>query len=269
MYAALKDAALKLYRRDPVLMTFGLFTALGTVVLSVPLAFDTREVLGLNPWIKPIKFSASFGLFFVTLGWLLSYLPGPSRQKSIISWVTGLCIFIEAPLITLQAGRGVTSHFNTDTLFDFVVYGVTGFGAFTQAAMVAWTLVLFCTRKVDLPRLPLAGVQAGLALWLVGILPAITMVAIGHHNVGIADGGPGLPLFNWSTLGGDLRIAHFLGLHAMQILPVAGFLLYRLQNTISPRGGQIAFTLLTAVYLMTVVGTFAQAMAGLPLIALN
>jgi hypothetical protein len=85
------------------------------------------------------------------------------------------------------------------------------------------------------------------------------------HNVGVADGGAGLPLVNWSTVAGDLRVAHFFGLHGIQIIPLFAFVLSKKWNAVNSKH-IIAVTIFALLYASWIGYTFYQAKQGMPLI---
>ena len=134
---------------------------------------------------------------------------------------------LEIAGIALQSLRGTTSHFNERTAFDSAVFGLMGTMILLSTLLAAALLFLYCTVPTDLPSPYVWAVRLGLVLFLFGSSVGPMMVRRGAHAVGVPDGGPGLPLVNWSTKGGDLRVAHALGLHALQILPLAAWALLR------------------------------------------
>ena len=198
---------------------FGFAVAMAVLVpvLAVLAVVDDRVLLGAPLWLKPLKFAISFVAYAGTLAWLLGRLEKRTMQRT--GWVVVAASAVEMAIIVGQAGRGVRSHFNTDTAFDANLFSVMG-----ATIVVLWfatlAVALRFLREPGRDRALATAVRLGLVVTLVGLLEGFVMVALNGHSVGVPDGGPGLPLLGWSTTGGDLRIAHFVGMHALQGLPL-------------------------------------------------
>lgn len=264
------DFVREIYRRNPVLATTGwLMLALTSVMLCIA-PFDARTITGINPWIKPLKFTISIAIFVWTLSWYLDYLLNKRWAVRLISWGVFVVMAVEIFCIILQAARGATSHFNVKTPFDAAVFSTMGLMITVNTMLVLLALVLFFGRTRPLPLAYLWGIRLGLLLFLLSSIEGMTMIARMAHTVGQPDGGPGLPLVNWSTRAGDLRIAHFLGFHALQILPLVGYTLSRPRRAALPERRQIAYLLIAAlIYTAVGVIVFSQAISGRPLISLG
>ncbi len=219
-----------LHESNPILSVTGWAHVLLLAVLIGIAPFDTRTILGIDPWIKPMKFSASIAIYVWTLAWFLRYLAANARKIRGISWGVAVSMFVEIFLIVLQSARGTTSHYNNATPLDAAIFGVMGLMILLNSLLVAWVLALFLRERPAIPPAYLWGIRLGLVLFLLSAAEGGVMVGHRAHTVGAADGGPGLPFVNWSTQHGDLRIVHFAGMHALQILPLAGLLLSRISR---------------------------------------
>jgi hypothetical protein len=255
-----------LHRRDRVLAFGGWLMVAGLVAAAMGLAFDTRMILGINAWIKPIKFLSSIAIFLWTMAWFMAEADARHRRRLvIIRWTMVLAMVGEIALISMQAGRGTTSHFNIQTPFDAAVFNAMGVLIVANSLAAAWFLTTL--RPVTSDRAGyLWGIRAGLLVFVLGSFEGFMMVANMGHAVPGPDGGPGLPFVNWSTTGGDLRIAHFLGLHALQVLPLAGFVLDRTASAPARRMRIVQIALL--LWLAVMAATLMLASSGRPLVSL-
>ncbi|TDC83646.1 hypothetical protein E1193_08215 [Micromonospora sp. KC606] len=204
------------------------------VVSAVGVLADPRVLSGGPIWLKPFKFSVSLALYGATLAWMLSHLP---RRSRVVEWSATVVVamaLVEMLVIVVQVLRGTASHFNVTTPLDAALWRVMG-AAITVLFAAHVVIAIVLLRRPTTDRVTTYAVGLGLGLSLLGMLVAFPMVRsrptadgiTGAHSVGVPDGGPGLPLVGWNTTGGDLRIGHFVGLHAMQLLPVLAILLTR------------------------------------------
>ncbi len=227
----------------PLTLLAALALPLALITLA-GLAFDPRTITGAPAWMKPFKFAVSIIFYSGTLAWLLGHVSGHRRLVAFLGHLTTWSLVFELAVIILQVARGRASHFNLGTALDGTLFSLMGLMivlVFT-AGMVAAGLLL----RQRLPEAALgAALRWGLAAALLGMGLAFLMTSIpspaqtaalaageapaafGAHSVGVEDGGPGLPFVGWSTVGGDLRVAHFVGLHGLQALPLLGLALAR------------------------------------------
>ncbi|MEU7800472.1 hypothetical protein AB0B10_14460 [Micromonospora arborensis] len=263
-----------------------LVVAAGMLLLSLVAAgglfVDDRVLVGAPIWLKPLKFAISFAIYATTLAWMLS-LHGRARRTGW--WMGSLvaaALVVEMGLMVVQIGiRGRQLHFNQATPLDTnftIVMAVTIYvlwGATLVIAILAMVQRLGDRTTTLAIRLGLVITLVGLALGMLMVMPTAeqqaaidagqTLPIVGAHSVGVPDGGAGLPVVGWSTIGGDLRIPHFVGIHALQLLPLLALLLAR-----SPRRlGEQVRSRLVWVAAMTYAGCLAlltwQALRGQPL----
>jgi hypothetical protein len=235
------------------------------VVTAAGVFADDRVLVGDPIWMKPFKFSVSIFLYALTLAWMLALLPRRSRPAEWSAVVIVLSLFIETAIVVVQVIRGTTSHYNMATPFDAALWNVM-FGAII-ALFFAHLLIAVAVLRARIPdRVVRTGVALGVGVSLLGLFVATPMGSANQHTVGAADGGPGMPVVGWSTVGGDLRVGHFVGLHALQLLPLLAWALTRFAGRLSERARVRLLLLAGAGYAGITVLTTWQAMRQQPLI---
>jgi hypothetical protein len=242
LMTSLRATTARLWRADAPLTALGLLMLAVLAGSAVGLWLDPRTITGAPAWLKPAKFAASIAIYSLSLAWVFTYLPAWTRTRRVVSRATVATLLLEIVIISLQAWRGTTSHFNVGTVLDgalFTIMGlaiVVGTGAGAAVAVALW-------RERFRDRTTGWALRLGLTMTLIGAAtgglmtrPTAAQLAAaqtarltvaGAHTVGAPDGGPGLPGTGWSRDHGDLRVPHFLGLHALQAFALLALALSR------------------------------------------
>jgi hypothetical protein len=236
-----------------------IFDVVGT---TVGMMTDHTIITGMPAWVKPTKFAISTGIYAASLAIVIRETQVWRRALKIVDALTALALVLEILLIDLQAYRHTTSHFNNSTPFDTYVFSAMGLGI-----AVLWLSAIVAAAATFRYRYPseLWGVvaRAGMLLVVLGsgtgafmAAPSRAQIAerqithhmpiSGSHTVGAPDGEPGLPILGWSTEHGDVRIAHFVGIHGIQVLALLALLFER--RRLDRRKGQTLMRLGALVY---------------------
>jgi hypothetical protein len=288
--SALQVAMRAAFRGSAPLTALGVVSGLTGVVACALQFVDPRRALGVSVWLKPTKFGVSIAIAAFTLAWLFPAIEIAASRKRRAERAISAGLLFELVIINLQSTRGVASHFNYTSPLNsalVVTMGVAIVVVTVEIGVVGWHA--FRTRYTNLALG--AGVRSGFALVILGSLLAFLMTSptakqlaslrhgeptplIGGHSVGANDatlGSPGavtsaMPLTGWSDAGGDLRVPHFIGLHALQIMPLLGFWLSR-RRRLSAQQAHALTRIAAWGYLGLIATTLVQALRARPLLA--
>ncbi|MGC2698458.1 MAG: hypothetical protein WA738_21935 [Candidatus Angelobacter sp.] len=233
--------------------------------------FASGSVQGVNPWIKPIKFSISFSTFASTVSLFLLALKIPEWQLKLARRAIAVSVVLEITSLGAQAWR--TAHALAGRgWIDGTLAQMTNSMVMVNTAIVIGILALFCANRVRIQMVDgpmISAIRYSIVIFLAGNAAGGYMLARGSHTVGVADGGPGLPFVNWSTIGGDLRIAHFIAIHAIQIVPLFAYVLSQMAPIPTVKQRRLAVAVVAIAVGATVAATFVQAALGRPFLPLR
>jgi hypothetical protein len=225
----------------------GLFTIAMGIFFIAGIFFDSRYITGAPAWLKLTKFAVSVIIYTFTMLWLLSFIDTSRRWRkrlvNVLGWVIAGTFAAEWIAMITQVVRGTTSHFNVSSPLNAALWSVMAIAIMILFITNIVIAVLLLRQKFESPVFAW-GLRLGIIITIVGLGEGYLMTdptaqqlagwqngeavtIVGAHSVGVEDGGPGLPGLNWSTVGGDLRIGHFVGMHALQVLPFIAWFVSR------------------------------------------
>lgn len=213
------------------LFWLAVISAVGALVLVPLWILDTRELLGVSVWEKPVKFFISSVIFSITYSWLSSFITKGARWIKLSGLIIAVSLTVELVLIVAMASIGQTSHFNVSSPTAIAIWSIMA--TFISIVLIStiFISIMIMIQKQQPFNLKLAfamgsfNTAVGMGLAYLMTWPTATQLAnykgiAGAHAVGVSDGGPGLPFLGWSTVAGDLRVGHFFGLHSIQVAAI-------------------------------------------------
>lgn len=215
---------LYLREKNEILFWIALVHTIGAVLLVFPSLNSDTLVQNTNAWHKPLKFFLSTAIFLWTMNYYSTFLVEDQTMKLYSVSVSALLIF-ENIYILWKASQGEMSHFNMTTSESRIMFGLMGLAA----TLIAIITFIFSFKFLNAPTIQIPdhlrwSIVLGIWLFAIFAMEGLAMGARLSHTVGAPDGGEGIPFLNWSKKNGDLRIAHFIGMHALQVVPLLSFL---------------------------------------------
>jgi hypothetical protein len=252
------DFIQQLKQRNDTMFYFGFICLAGSIIFLILTKYTSIQIYNVNAWYKPFKFAFSTFLFAWAMAWYCYYLP--NFNIKIFNWTVILLLGFEIFYIAFQASKGQLSHFNLSSSVYSTLYSLMAIAATLVTIYTAYIGYLFFTNSFsNLPNYYVWAIRLSMLIFVIFSFEGFAMGARLNHSVGAVNDNSNWFIVGWSKTVGDLRVAHFIGMHALQVLPILSF--YLLKNT------KLTFGF-SFIYGMLALFTLIQAVQGKPLLPL-
>jgi hypothetical protein len=242
--------------RNETLFIFGWVCLFIAILFLIFAKTTSTQVYGVNAWYKPFKFAFSTFTFAWAMAWYCSYLP--DFNIKLFNWTIIVLLGFEIVYIAIQASKGQLSHYNVSSSFYSAMYSLMALAASLVTIYTAYVGVLFFKHSFpELPNYYVWAIRLGIIVFVIFSFEGFAMGSRMNHSVGALNDNSNWFILGWSKTVGDLRVAHFIGMHALQVLPLLSF--HILKNTKWTIG-------LSVIYGLLALMTLIQALQGKPLI---
>ena len=198
--------------------------AVGGILLASGLIHVAVLIIGGGSWQGPLSlrkaatFGLSFGLTLINVTFIASFVTLKDRSRKLLIGVFASACVVETFLVSMQAWRGVPSHFNMETPFDAVVAETLAIGGFTLVVVIVALTVAALRDRAALPRGLRLSIHAGLVALVGAQVVGGLMIATGVRLVFA-----GAPQAAYAT-GGWLKPVHGVLMHGILVLPLLAWL---------------------------------------------
>lgn len=246
----------ELKQKNETLFYFGLVCLIFSIICLIFAKSTNTQVYGVNAWYKPFKFAFSTLTYAWAMAWYCSYLK--EFNINLFNWSTITFLGFEIVYIALKASKGQLSHYNLSTPFYSVMFSLMALAATLATLYTAYVGLLFFKQSFpDLPDNYVWAIRLGIIIFVIFSFEGFVMGSRLNHSVGALNDNSNWFIIGWSKTVGDLRVSHFIGMHALQVLPIISY--YILRNTKLTIGLALIYGLLALL-------TLIQALEGRPLL---
>jgi hypothetical protein len=242
--------------RNETLFYYSLLCLLLSIIFIILTKYTNTKIYSVNAWYKPVKFAFSTFLFAWAMAWYCYYLP--NFNIKIFNWSVIILLGFEIFYIAFQASKGQLSHYNLSTPVYAALYSMMALAATLVTLYTAFVGLLFFTNSFpELPNYYVWAIRLGIIIFVIFSFEGFAMGSRLNHSVGALNDNSNWFIIGWSKTVGDLRVSHFIGMHALQVLPILSY--YVLKNTKLTIGLSVIYGLLALL-------TLIQALQAKPLI---